>query len=133
MNIGVVWKAQEPEASLTGPDPSKGHLLTYVHTFQVGLVQFVNFTVADCGAGPKEHVVNGKDHGGGIEFAWIRDDRRRLNTSLTNMAGKHLQLKGAFSSIYAASDERGYCIMEHASRCSLQCCKRKRTAVVKPC
>jgi len=28
-------------------------------------VQFVNISVADNGAGPKMHVVNGKDHGGG--------------------------------------------------------------------
>jgi hypothetical protein len=54
---------------------------------QVGLVQFRNFTVADCGAGPKAHVVNGKDHGGALEITWVSDDRNRLTTPLNNMAG----------------------------------------------
>ena len=44
---------------------------------QVAQVVFANFTVADNGAGPSAHVVNGKDHGGGVEFTWVVDGRNR--------------------------------------------------------
>ncbi|KAG1667228.1 hypothetical protein FOA52_009793 [Chlamydomonas sp. UWO 241] len=54
---------------------------------QVGLVIFQNFTLADNGAGPKMHIVNGKDNGGGYEISWIVDDRSRVDTPLTMMAG----------------------------------------------
>ncbi|GAX81123.1 hypothetical protein CEUSTIGMA_g8557.t1 [Chlamydomonas eustigma] len=54
---------------------------------QVGLVQFVNMTLADNGGGPLSHIVNGKDNGAGFEMTWIVDDRSRINTSLTSMAG----------------------------------------------
>lgn len=63
--------------------------LSCVVLLQVGIVQFRNFTVADCGGGPKQHIVNGKDHGGHIEFAWVLDDRNRYNTELTAMAGEY--------------------------------------------
>lgn len=47
-----------------------------------------NFTIADNGAGPVTHVINGKEHGGGIEIAWVLDDRNRYQpVELTNMAG----------------------------------------------
>lgn len=48
----------------------------------MGLVQFQNFTVADCGGGPFAHKVNGKDHGGGIEFTWVIDGRNRSTTEV---------------------------------------------------
>uniref|UniRef100_A0A383WCP6 Fibrocystin-L n=1 Tax=Tetradesmus obliquus TaxID=3088 RepID=A0A383WCP6_TETOB len=54
---------------------------------QVGLVQLRNFAVADNGAGPRVHVINGKEHGGGIEIAWVVDDRSQANVVLENMAG----------------------------------------------
>jgi hypothetical protein len=44
--------------------------------------------VADNGAGPITHVINGKEHGGGIEIAWVVDDRNRYNVDPTNMAGE---------------------------------------------
>lgn len=31
--------------------------------------------------------MNGKEHGGGIEIAWVLDDRNRYNVDITNMAG----------------------------------------------
>ena len=42
---------------------------------QVGRVVFKNFKVADNGGGPAASAskVNGKDHGGGIEMAWLVD------------------------------------------------------------
>lgn len=43
--------------------------------------------MADNGAGPITHVINGKEHGGGIEIAWVVDDRNRYNVDPTNMAG----------------------------------------------
>ena len=67
-------------------DTSEIHEPAFVFT-QVGLVQFVNFTVADNGAGPRQHVVNGKEHGGGIEFSQIADLRRRSDTPVEEMAG----------------------------------------------
>ena len=33
-------------------------------------------TLADNGAGPLQHIVNGKDNGAGFEMTWIVDDRR---------------------------------------------------------
>ncbi len=54
---------------------------------QVGLVQFKNFTIADCGGGPHAHLVNGKDNGGGIEFTWVVDSRYATRTSLADMSG----------------------------------------------
>ncbi|KAG2432951.1 hypothetical protein HXX76_008679 [Chlamydomonas incerta] len=54
---------------------------------QVGMVVFANITAADNGAGPKMHIVNGKDNGAGIEFSWIVDDRNRADVALDNMAG----------------------------------------------
>ncbi|KAG2448780.1 hypothetical protein HYH02_006132 [Chlamydomonas schloesseri] len=54
---------------------------------QVGLVVFSNITAADNGAGPKMHIVNGKDNGAGIEFSWIVDDRNRQDVPLDQMAG----------------------------------------------
>lgn len=53
----------------------------------MGLVVFSNITAADNGAGPKMHIVNGKDNGAGIEFSWIVDDRNRANVPLDLMAG----------------------------------------------
>ena len=53
----------------------------------MGEVQFINFTVADNGAGPRQHVVNGKEHGGGIEFTRIADKRRRSETPVEYMPG----------------------------------------------
>lgn len=44
---------------------------------QVGLVQWHNVVAADNGAGPLMHIVNGKDHGGGLEMSWVVDDRTR--------------------------------------------------------
>jgi len=38
---------------------------------QVGLVRFNNFTLADNGAGPQQHIVNGKDNGGAFEMSWV--------------------------------------------------------------
>jgi hypothetical protein len=38
---------------------------------QVGLVIFQNFTLADNGAGPKTHIVNGKDNGGAYEVRFF--------------------------------------------------------------
>lgn len=46
-----------------------------------------NFTVADNGAGPVTHVINGKEHGGSIEIAWVVDDRNRYSVNISNMAG----------------------------------------------
>lgn len=45
------------------------------HLHQVGMVVFSNMTAGDCGGGPKQHLVNGKDHGGGVELAWVVDNR----------------------------------------------------------
>jgi hypothetical protein len=45
-------------------------------------VQFRDFAVVDCGGGPFAHKVNGKDHGGGIEFTWIIDGRNRSATEV---------------------------------------------------
>jgi hypothetical protein len=42
---------------------------------QLGLIQFDNFTLADNGAGPYQHIVNGKDNGANYEMTWIVDDR----------------------------------------------------------
>lgn len=58
---------------------------------QVGLVQFRDFSLADNGAGPVMHIVNGKDNGGAVEFSWIVDDRNRKlqNVTLGMMAGLH--------------------------------------------
>lgn len=60
-----------------------------VRALQVGLVQFRNFTLADNGAGPLQHIVNGKDNGAGMEMTWVRDDRSRVDVPLSNMAGLH--------------------------------------------
>lgn len=49
---------------------------------QVAQVVFDNFTVGDNGAGPHAHIVNGKDHGGGVEFTWIVDSRNRCATAV---------------------------------------------------
>lgn len=38
---------------------------------QVGLVRFNNFSLADNGAGPEQHIVNGKDNGGAFEMTWV--------------------------------------------------------------
>eukprot|EP00798_Chlamydomonas_sp_ICE-L_P008885 gene8886-3764_t len=54
---------------------------------ELGLIQFRNFTVADNGAGPLMHVVNGKDNGGGVELSWIEDDRNRYDVGYDEMAG----------------------------------------------
>ncbi|KXZ47885.1 hypothetical protein GPECTOR_32g498 [Gonium pectorale] len=54
---------------------------------QVGLVIFANLTAADNGGGPLQHVVNGKDTGGGFEMTWIVDDRNRADVPLASMAG----------------------------------------------
>ena len=54
---------------------------------QVGLVQFKNMVLGDNGAGPKAHIVNGKDNGAQVEFSWIIDDRPRPDLALTDMAG----------------------------------------------
>lgn len=53
----------------------------------MGLVRFNNFTLADNGAGPLQHIVNGKDNGANYELTWVVDDRSRINTDITNMAG----------------------------------------------
>ncbi|EFJ47176.1 hypothetical protein VOLCADRAFT_92353 [Volvox carteri f. nagariensis] len=54
---------------------------------QVGLVQLVNVITGDNGGGPKQHVVNGKDHGGDLELSWVVDDRSRVGLQITEMAG----------------------------------------------
>lgn len=54
---------------------------------QVGLLIMRNFTMADNGAGPKAHIVNGKDNGGAYEISWIVDNRSREQTPLEMMAG----------------------------------------------
>lgn len=59
---------------------------------QIGIIQFVNFTVADCGGGPNALVTNGKDNGGSLEMTWIVDSRRRTRTLLTDMAGVQVML-----------------------------------------
>ncbi|PNH07097.1 Fibrocystin-L [Tetrabaena socialis] len=64
-----------------------GNLGMSTKASSVGLVVFANITSADNGAGPKQHIVNGKDNGGSIEFSWIVDDRSRATTNLTSMAG----------------------------------------------
>ncbi|QDZ24800.1 fibrocystin-L [Chloropicon primus] len=64
----------------------------------VGRVQFHGFKVADNGAGPNAHVVNGKDHGGGVEFTWNQDHRKGPETPLSEMAGLHDSLVVAKSS-----------------------------------
>eukprot|EP00899_Mesostigma_viride_P025002 jgi/Mesvir1/5687/Mv15702-RA.1 len=48
---------------------------------QTSGIHFHNFRLADNGGGPEESasVVNGKDHGGGLEFAWILGNRRFPN------------------------------------------------------
>ena len=46
-----------------------------------------NVAVSDSGGGPKEHKINGKDHGGAIEFTNVEDARNRLRTPLRDMAG----------------------------------------------
>ena len=51
------------------------------------MVQFRNMSLFDNGAGPLQHIVNGKDNGGGVEITWVVDDRNRYNVSLDNMAG----------------------------------------------
>jgi len=52
-------------------------------------VIFRDFLIADNGGGPAESAakVNGKDHGGGLEFTWIIDLRRRTRTPLHEMGG----------------------------------------------
>lgn len=63
-------------------------LLPCMHAHaQMGLVRFNNFTLADNGAGPLQHIVNGKDNGANYELTWVVDDRSRINTDITNMAG----------------------------------------------
>lgn len=47
-----------------------------------------NLTLADNGAVPITHVINGKEHGGDIEIAWVLDDRNRYSVNTTNMAGE---------------------------------------------
>ncbi|GIM05166.1 hypothetical protein Vretimale_9611 [Volvox reticuliferus] len=54
---------------------------------QVGMVQLVNVVAGDNGGGPKQHVVNGKDHGGDVELSWVVDDRSRVGLNVTEMAG----------------------------------------------
>ncbi|GIL53442.1 hypothetical protein Vafri_9024 [Volvox africanus] len=54
---------------------------------QVGMVQLVNVVAGDNGGGPKQHVVNGKDHGGDVELSWVIDDRSRVGLKVTDMAG----------------------------------------------
>ena len=43
--------------------------------------------LADNGAGPQEPIVNGKDNGANYQVTWVVDDRSRVNTDITNMAG----------------------------------------------
>lgn len=42
----------------------------YCFAMQVGFVTFNNFTLADNGAGPLSHIVNGKDNGANFEITW---------------------------------------------------------------
>ena len=55
--------------------PAQSHF-SNSNLIQIGLVQFRNMTLADNGAGPLQHIVNGKDNGAGFEMTWIVDDRR---------------------------------------------------------
>ena len=50
-------------------------------------MQWHAFAGADCGAGPQQHLVNGKDHGGIFEMTWIVDGRSRTGTATQDMAG----------------------------------------------
>ncbi|KAJ9512732.1 hypothetical protein QJQ45_019041, partial [Haematococcus lacustris] len=54
---------------------------------QLGAVRFANMTLADNGAGPRQHVTNGKDNGANWELTWVVDDRSRYETRVEDMAG----------------------------------------------
>ena len=56
---------------------------------QVGLLQFNNFALGDNGAGPRAHIVNGKDNGAQMELTWVLDDRNRdaPDIRLADMSG----------------------------------------------
>ncbi len=56
---------------------------------QCGLVQFANTVMGDNGAGPVQHIVNGKDNGASFELSWVVDNRNRYDVKLEQMAGLH--------------------------------------------
>ncbi|CAG9461071.1 unnamed protein product [Pedinophyceae sp. YPF-701] len=80
----------------------KGAVLT-----QVGLVQMKNLTIFDNGAGPFAHVVNGKDHGGGIEFTWIVDYRNHWDMRLRGEFDKMSGVENAFVITRTAAGQAG--------------------------
>lgn len=52
---------------------------------QVGLVQFRNMAIADCGAGSRMHAASGKDNGAAVEISWVIDDRSRWEPDALHM------------------------------------------------
>lgn len=54
---------------------------------QIGLIQFWNFTCADCGGGDKMLPTNGKDIGGHLEMVFVLDHRGRYTVNLPQMSG----------------------------------------------
>jgi len=52
---------------------------------QVGAVRLERAIVFDNGSGPTAHKINGKDHGGGIEFTWVVDNRGELQWDRANL------------------------------------------------
>ena len=71
---------------------------------QVGYVVFQDFKAVDNGAGPAASaaLVNGKDHGGGLEMTWIVDDGprtphgevRAVTNQTTTRHARHTLLNG---------------------------------------
>jgi len=73
-------------ARLTNSRLYKNGMKGFVAT-QVGLLRLEQAVVFDNGVGPRAHVTNGKDHGGGIEFTWTIDYRDRHTTAIADMPG----------------------------------------------
>lgn len=76
---------------------------------QVGKVVFQDFRVADCGAGPDDSAstVNGKDHGGGIEFTWVVGETDQRRTPYSRAASVMDDMAGVEGALVVARTTEG--------------------------
>ena len=81
-----VWKSRYTPARFKHSTFYKNGVKGAIAT-KVANVWFEHFKVADNGAGPNQHKVNGKDHGGGIEMTWLLEYRNGLKTPVADMPG----------------------------------------------